>query len=324
MKTLVLSMISIAATVAAMTACTSESDPVDEIDPIVNAKTPIEFSSSIIGVQTRAISASDATKFDENTDIAITMYKGEKAPTGTDLGKPSNSSVEFTVNAAQNLTEKAINKTMFWERNTNHYFYAYYPVVALDGNYTLTAATGSTAEQITVKVPADGNTTDLLMGSITSGLTFEGTAVSNANIQFAHKLSKIKFVFKKDASFQGTGVLSNIALTLNNSIATFDLVSQNPTLSGDPINLNKSGINVNIGTNTEYTDWLPIVLPGSTISSLTLTIDNKPIGATNLAATLTAGSITTITITLKGSGITDLTTGIENWNEDNTGTGEII
>ena len=32
MKTLVLSMISIAATVAAMTACTSEGDPIDNID----------------------------------------------------------------------------------------------------------------------------------------------------------------------------------------------------------------------------------------------------------------------------------------------------
>ena len=325
MKTLVLSMISIAATVAAMTACTSESDPVDEITTTQqDVKTPIEFKSSIIGIQTKAIS-SNSNKFEANTDIAISMYKGENAPTGEALGTPNNSSVEFTVGSdQQSLAEKAANKTMFWERNTKHYFYAYYPIVASDANYTYTAATTNTAEQIKITVPADGSTTDLLMGSLTSGLTFEGTAVNNANIQFSHKLSKIKFVFKKDASFQGSGTLSNIALTLNKSIATFDLVGQTPVLSGEPIELNKSDINLPIQEETPYNAWQPIVLPTSTINSLTLTIDGKPIEAKSLTATLTAGSITTITITLKGSGITDLTTGIDDWSESNTGAGEII
>ena len=70
MKTLVLSMISIAATVAAMTACTSEGDPIDNIDngqPVeiqlnagigsITTKTPItsddqgKLSSALPGIQ---------------------------------------------------------------------------------------------------------------------------------------------------------------------------------------------------------------------------------------------------------------------------------
>ena len=56
MKTLVLSMISIAATIAAMTACTSESDPINEIDAEVNV--PINFGQSI-NLFTKAIATGD-------------------------------------------------------------------------------------------------------------------------------------------------------------------------------------------------------------------------------------------------------------------------
>ena len=49
MKTLVLSMISIAATIAAMTACTSESDPVDEVE----AQVPINLNAGVL--QTKAV-----------------------------------------------------------------------------------------------------------------------------------------------------------------------------------------------------------------------------------------------------------------------------
>lgn len=325
MKTLVLSMISIAATVAAMTACTSESDPINEINP-QDGKTPIEFSSSIIGVQTKAMN-SDATKFDADDEIGITMYKGDVEPTDTKLGTPFKSNVSFVVGSDQSkLSEKATEKTMFWDRTTKHYFYAYYPTTP-NANYTYTAASGNSAEKIMVTVPEDGNTTDLLMGKITTGLTFDGTAVNNANIQFSHKLSKINFIFKKDKSFQGTGKLSKITLNIENSSVTVDLVSQSATLGGTAIDISKSISDETIdenSSNTTFTSWSPIVTPGTKVKSLKLTIDTKEIEANNFTATLKEGSITTITIKLKGSGITELTTGITDWANDQTGSGEII
>ena len=51
MKTLVLSMISIAATLAAMTACTSEGDPIDEVD----VKVPIELNAGVLEISSKAV-----------------------------------------------------------------------------------------------------------------------------------------------------------------------------------------------------------------------------------------------------------------------------
>ena len=56
MKTLVLSMISIAATIAAMTACTSEGDPIDNID---NGQ-PVEIQLNAGVVTTKAAITSNA------------------------------------------------------------------------------------------------------------------------------------------------------------------------------------------------------------------------------------------------------------------------
>lgn len=67
MKTLVLSMISIAATVAAMTACTSESDPVDEVVNPKDAKVEIKMSTGVGEITTKAT----ATTAFSNTPITI-------------------------------------------------------------------------------------------------------------------------------------------------------------------------------------------------------------------------------------------------------------
>lgn len=325
MKAFVTSMLSIAATIAAMTACTSESDPINGIDG--NENTPIEFSSSILGIVTKAAVTETSTGFDNGEAIGITMYKGDAEPTAALLGTPSNSNVSFTVGDNGKLAETATIKTMYWERGKNHYFYAYYPIVAADVNYTHTAATGSIAEQITVKAKGDGSTTDLLMGNITTGLEFSGSTVAEAKIAFTHKLSKIKFIFKKDNSFAGTGKLTNISITLDKDAITYDLVNQNGTANGNDITLVKDGISTSISENslsTVFGDWSPIVIPGATISKLALTIDGTALTATNLTASLVEGQITTITITLKGAGISELTSEITPWGTEQTGSGDII
>ena len=61
MKALVFNMLTIAATFAAMTACTSESDPVDEINP-KDAKVEIKLNAGVVDVQTKAGPTNESNK----------------------------------------------------------------------------------------------------------------------------------------------------------------------------------------------------------------------------------------------------------------------
>lgn len=319
MKALVFNMLTIAATFAAMTACTSESDPVDEV---TNQPTPVLFGSSISEITSKAV-AENATAFGAGEDIGVTMYtvKTQAEPTGTALGSPNKSNITFTSDASGKFTEKG-GSTMFWERGAYHYFYAYYPVTtASNENYKYTAATGSTSEQITVKVQADGTTTDLLMAQNTTGTEFNGIA-SETNLSFSHMMSKIKFVFKKDASYTKAGVLTEINVKVNNESITFNLVNpgSGTASSTTGVTLAKTGLTYTIGENatgSDILDWAPIVVPGSSVSNLTLKIDEETLSATTINnLTLKAGFVTKIIITLKSSG-TEFTSDINAWQDDN-------
>lgn len=325
MKKMLISMLAM----AAMVSCNSESDVIDEVNSDV--KTPIELQSSIYGVETKALT-NTSVSFDEGDNIALTLYKGTTAPTSiTPGGLPSNSSVSFTVRSNNSLAETANEKTMFWERNTKHYFYAYYPIVASDVNYTSTSATTTDVEKLTIKVPTSGNTTDLLMAKIETGLVFSGTKIeTDNNLLFTHKLSKIKFIIKKDASYKGAGELKAISAVLNKDEATCNIIDQTITLATDKdITIANDNPGVTATLDGVACSWEPIVLPGSNIKKISLTIDDEtnPIELKiSKNATLVSGNITTITITLKGAGVTDLTNGITPWgnNTDNNGEGEII
>lgn len=326
MKTLVLSMISIAATVAAMTACTSESDPVNEV---TNQPTPVLFGSSISEITSKAV-AENATAFGEGENIGVTMYTAEtKAePSGEALGTPKKSNITFTSDASGNFKEKN-GSTMFWERGAFHYFYAYYPVTTTSNeNYKYTAATGSTSEQITVKVQADGTTTDLLMAKNATGTEFKGIA-SDTKLSFSHMMSKIKFVFKKDASYTKAGVLTEINFKVDKESITYNLVNPNPgtASSATGVTLAKTGLTYTIeenSTGSNILDWAPIVVPGSTVTDLNLEIDGATLSAATISnLTLQAGYMTKIIITLKSSG-TEFSSDINAWQDDtNSGNAEV-
>lgn len=100
MKTVVLSMISIAATIAAMTACTSESDPVDQIE----AKVPIELNAGInnIAVKSNGVQTPELNDFDANI-IASSTTKVYTSSiwTGTDPGKITVKSNDVTFSETQ-------------------------------------------------------------------------------------------------------------------------------------------------------------------------------------------------------------------------------
>lgn len=85
MKTLVLSMISIAATVAAMTACTSESDPINDITNPKDAKVEIKLNAGVVNVETKTgpTNESEATKFGENITIQLLRWDNNESTLST-------------------------------------------------------------------------------------------------------------------------------------------------------------------------------------------------------------------------------------------------
>lgn len=316
MKKLMISMLAM----AAMVSCTNEIENPDQPQVNQNEPTPIEFGSSILGVQTKAAPGETDVTFDADETVGVTMYLGE-IPTGTGLGTPDKSNVSFTVGAdGKALKETATNKTMFWKRGSKHQFYAYYPIVASDPNYTRTEATGENAEKITVTVPTDGNTTDLLMGKLELNTAYAGTA-SSSEIGFNHMLSKIKFVFKKDASYTGSASLSNISVTLDKNSKVFDMVSQQGVATETAVtivkDLSASPYTISLD-NTTVHSWVPIVIPDAKVTNLSLKIDDQTL-TTDAFGSLAfeAGKMTTLTITLTSSNI-ELTSKITAWSDGGT------
>lgn len=90
MKTVVLSMISIAATIAAMTACTSESDPVDQIE----AKVPIELNAGVIEVSSKAV-VNKGDAFEAQVIASATQGDYTTSSWNGDIAVNSNGKVTF-------------------------------------------------------------------------------------------------------------------------------------------------------------------------------------------------------------------------------------
>jgi len=100
MKTLVLSMISIAATIAAMTACTSEGDPIDNID---NGQ-PVEIKASAGIGEIITKTAGVITDGKEVDDIEFIITEGEDAP--ADWSTATLNMTDATIAADKSLTFK--------------------------------------------------------------------------------------------------------------------------------------------------------------------------------------------------------------------------
>lgn len=186
MKTLVLSMISIAATVAAMTACTSESD---EIDNVVEAPVEIKLNAGInsISVKSDGVQKPDTHDFDANI-IASTetgKYGATSTWTGTDPGKINvkNNVVTFTTTQAYPSDGSAI------------FMKAYAP---FEGTYS----------NDKVEFTIDGNK-DIMVSTEISG---SKTDNENKKLTFEHKLAQLNFklIASSEAAQKAWGKINGI------------------------------------------------------------------------------------------------------------------
>lgn len=184
MKTLVLSMISIAATVAAMTACTSESDPVNEVAN--NAEIKITASVLKAEVQSKAAVTGNAL-----TGVQI-LRKDAKAAEELSA-KWGTTPIEVDiVDASTNIfTDK---KQYYKPTGENAYFIGFYPAgsVSAEGVVTFTSITGKEDVLLSNKIDAGAR----------------GAAIESPSLTFNHKLALVKFTFVK-----GTGYPDGDAVT---------------------------------------------------------------------------------------------------------------
>lgn len=185
MKTLVLSMISIAATVAAMTACTSESDPVDEVNP-KDGKVEIKLNAGVVNVETKAkINPNPITGTTFTTPVTVKLLRLnlDAEATARDWGTaidPKDTEITGTT-VALDASHK------YYDENNYSYFVGYYP----SGEYSsgivkYTALTGET-DIICTSETAVGNKTN---------------PKPTPALNFKHMLSQIEIQVKGDKAAQ--------------------------------------------------------------------------------------------------------------------------
>ncbi|WP_075559295.1 fimbrillin family protein [Parabacteroides timonensis] len=246
MKTLVLSMISIAATLAAMTACTSESDPIDETQK--DQKVEIKLGAGVLNVETRAADPTDSndkTKFAPNTQIQLFRWDIEGTTPGT-LNWNEAINKTATVTASGVTLDK--DQLYYANNGKNAYFLGFYPIIDgssitySDGKVTFTGIDGKT-DILSAQLIDAGNKT---------------TSAASANIEFKHMLSQIvvkltgndiaQSTFGKITSVKLKNIPKNLSLTLGDkttapsiAAATEDGAQDLDLYSGVGVDLSSGG-----------------------------------------------------------------------------------
>lgn len=313
MKNLVLGMLAM----AAMVSCSSENDPINEID---NGKDPIAIS------------------FGQNIEIYT------KAPI-TDATLPVNSKIglwatEYMSSSEWKAENKCDNKQLnvtasgiafeggdiYYSKvpNTKYDFYAYTPFAEEATNgLSVNAATAGSAPTIGITLKADPSSQiDLMYATPLTGKTAQTEAYELA---FNHALAQVKFTIKKEAGVTlgsltaisvSTKSKSSMSLSDGSFAAANTEIAMTPLTSDDtPITLGEAAVDAG--------DPIMVFPEAGVIASVAFTIDGETYSFVPSNVTLTKNKITTIDVTITATGLT-FTQKINQWVEDsNHGTGTI-
>lgn len=332
MKTLVLSMISIAATVAAMTACTSESD---EIDNVVEAPTEIKMSAGILNIETRSdgpIEALTADVKDVNfvkVDLVGGDIKDNAVTWGTD---PSQHEAEI----AKTSGDITFKETPYYSSDSKEFSYliGYHP------------KTGGTLASNEVSYTIDGNM-DIMLSTVVKGNKANKAPLTPS---FSHKLAQLiikitgdsgnPLTADKDAAAAAAawGTISNIVVksvptNLKLDLSTGLLSAADATTTD--LEITKKGSATaypTISKSIEEAGYC-MLLPQETAKAYVLTITTDkaerdvtvkiPAGGSRLENTTKAGESYIITLTFKANEIA-ATAAIDGWAEGSTaGAGDV-
>lgn len=317
MKTLVLSMISIAATVAAMTACTSESDPINDITNPKDAKVEIKLNAGVVNVETKTgpTNESEATKFGENITIQLLRWDNSESTLSTiDWASTQSKAASVTGNT---ITLDDAHK-YYDKDNKNAFFIGFYP--AEGANVTRTEGT--------VKYSGIDGTIDILSaqlinaGNKTSGATAR-------NIEFKHMLSQVKIKLAGDAVAKNTfgkitsvtikDIPKNLDLSLGDG-TTIPSIAPNSTPEKADISLLKTS-DSSFDLTTEGKTYTTMIVPtfGSTTDKLTIKIETEKFSGENalkvevsdITNGMNPGTTNNINLTFKDR--VNVTTSIVDW-----------
>ena len=191
MKTLVLSMISIAATVAAMTACTSESDPIDEVNP-KDGKIEIKLNAGVGDISTKSSIESNASGITTTDVNNVFLYKQET----TLATNPDWSTFDLTSATAINVSIAANTGVINFGENIQ-----YYPIdnknVHFIGLYTGNTEAPTIQSGAQASITITGSEDILYAKSFNAGT--RETQINNTKMEFTHKLTQIRFTLKKES-----------------------------------------------------------------------------------------------------------------------------
>lgn len=195
MKTLVLSMISIAATVAAMTACTSESDPVDEIVNPKDEKVEIKLNAGVVGIDTKAaITQNEGISSFNNVQVPLFRMDGTTDPTWSSVSE----SVKTSINNSEVILDAA---QQYYPASGNAYFIGYYSEL-----------TPSSSNKNIISFNNVDGTKDIICTDQTDAGS-KVSPISNAKLVFNHMLSKVEIkIIGTAASISAFGNITKIEL----------------------------------------------------------------------------------------------------------------
>ena len=295
MKTLVLSMISIAATIAAMTACTSEGDPIDNID---NGQ-PVEIKASAGIGQIITKTAGVITDGKDVENIEFVIVEKESVP--------SDWSTE-----ALKATDATINTDGF-KFSTPQYYNPISTIKShLIGYHPKTEGGGSRSNNVVTYTTITGQE-DIMCTGIVSG-NKEDNKTKALDFTFDHQLAQYTFKIQaedqqavatwgKISSIKLIGQQTTATLTLDTKTGEFTGVStgeitvgdeakafdatdpvNNAVTYGSPIMVKPDQTNMKVKIVTEKNPGIEIPLTVASVKStsyiVTLTFKATEIGAT--------------------------------------------
>lgn len=255
-----------------LTACVDNDDKSEWND----GSQPISFTSSIKGINTRAVD----TKWTAGDKVGIFM----KANNG-DLSAAIAVNKLHTTDENGNLTASNADNALYYPTDGSSVdFIAYYPYV--------TSLSGTTYK-VDVTTQTDQSAIDLLYSNNATNFA-KGTA-SKPQLQFTHMLSQIVFNIEKDATIPS---LDGLKVTFEgmNTKADFALADGTLSNAGTVAKINAM---VNEATSTAKT----IVLPAATLTDVKVVfaLNGKSYTADYPQATLAGGSKYTHKVKLSDS-----------------------
>lgn len=285
MKTLVLSMISIAATIAAMTACTSESDPINEITNPKDAKVEIKLNAGVVEVTTKAGPVSDTKATEFAAETPIQLIRWDYTETLDNLDWTANA--YKTVNATASGAAITFSTPQYYDENgKSTSFIGFYPALK-EGSITL-------SDNGTVQFTGLDGQTDILSAELVNvGSQAKVTEESKRNIQFKHMLSQLKFklsgtedaneTFGKIKKISLLNIATDLNMTLGKTAEEITIVIPKDASQGNLTVLNmQEGEEASINSllDKEYIIMIPPRL-GSSENKIEIQIETTTHDSTN-------------------------------------------